>query len=140
MSANRQRGFTLVELMITVAIVAILASIALPSYRAYVMRSRVPVALDALSSYSARMEQTYQDTGSYGAVNCTPTLPSANNFTITCSIGGAGQTYLATATGTGTMAGYAYSITNAGVRATTAHPNGTNAACWSLKGGACDSN
>lgn len=142
MSAYRQRGFTLMELMITVAIVAILSAVALPSYRAYVTRSRIPVAFDALSSYAARMEQTYQDTGRYdpaAAGNCTPTLPAANNFTLSCSIGNGGQSYVATATGAGSMSGYAYTIDNTGGRATTAHPHGTNAACWSMKGSACDS-
>ncbi|HSW07798.1 type IV pilin protein [Aquabacterium sp.] len=143
MSAYRQRGFTLVELMIAVAIVAILASIALPSYRAYVMRSRVPAAFDALSSYSSRMEQTYQDTGRYdtaaSAGVCLPTLPTASNFTLSCATANAGQTYLVTATGTGSMVGYAYTLTNTGTRATTAHPNGANATCWSLKGTSCDS-
>ena len=139
MSAHRQRGFTLIEIMIVVAILAIIAAVALPSYRAYVMRSRVPVAFDMLTSYAARMEQTYQDTGSYGAATCTPTAPTGNNFTLTCVIGNSGQSYVATATGSGTMSGYAFTINNAGVRATTAHPNGTNATCWSMKGTVCDS-
>ena len=65
MQGLRPRGFTLIELMVTVAVVAILASIALPSYSAYLQRSRVPAALDGLSSYATRMEQRYQDVGNY---------------------------------------------------------------------------
>lgn len=142
MSEHRQRGFTLIEVMITVAIVAILSAVALPSYRAYVERSRVPEAFDMLSSYAARMEQTYQDTGRYDAAAagvCTPTVPVGKNFTLNCAIGNGGQTYLATATGSGSMSGYAYTINNTGSRVTTAHPKGANATCWSMRGTACDS-
>ncbi len=129
--------------MIVVAILAIISAVALPSYRAYVTRSRVPVAYDMLTSYAARMEQAYQDTGRYDSTAspgvCVPTAPVGNNFTLTCVIGNSGQSYVATATGTGTMSGYAYTINNAGTRATTAHPKGTNTGCWSMKGSVCDS-
>jgi type IV pilus assembly protein PilE len=140
MPLSRVRGFTLIEVMITVAIVAILASIALPSYRAYIERSRVPEGLDMLSSYAARMEQAYQDTGTYGAVTCTPTLPSANNFTASCELTNKGQGYIAKATGINQMAGYRYSINQNGERLTEAHPKGTpSAKCWSIRGTTCDS-
>lgn len=139
MHVSRPRGFTLIEIMITVAILAIISAVALPSYQAYVMRSRVPEAFDMLSSYAARMEQAYQDTGNYGAAACTPTPPTGKNFALTCATGNAGQTFVATATGSGTMSGYTFTINNSGTRATTAHPKGTNAACWSMKGTTCDS-
>ena len=132
--------------MVTVAIVGILASIALPSYSAYVQRSRVPPALDGLTSFAARMEQRYQDSGCYantctptvGSV-CGPTVPTPANFAVSCVLSNSGQGFTATATGSGPVAGYTYTINNAGVRATTAHPRGTNATCWTMKGGACDS-
>lgn len=137
---RRTRGFTLIEVMITVAIVAILSAIALPAYTAYVQRSRVPPALDALSALATRMEQRYQDSGSYAnGANCGVALPTATNFTISCAISNGGQGFTATATGSGTVAGYAYTINHQGVRATTAHPKGTPGSnCWSMKGGVCD--
>ena len=135
------RGFTLIELMIALAIAAILLAVALPSYRAYVQRSRTPVALDALSAYATRMEQRYQDSGNYGTTTagCSMSPPSGvANFTVTCAITNSGQGYTATATGAGTMYGYAYTITEAGARATTAHPNGANTTCCTTKGSVCD--
>ena len=131
----------MIELMITVAIVAILASVALPAYTAYIQRSRVPVALDALSAYLTRMEQRYQDVGRYdNAANaCAVAVPTADNFTVTCAISNAGQGFTATATGSGPMTGYAFTINHLGVRVTTAHPKGAPAAnCWSTRGGSCD--
>jgi type IV pilus assembly protein PilE len=135
-------GFTLIEVMVTVAIVAILASIALPSYSTYIQRSRVPVALDSLASYFTRIEQRYQDVGNYsdGGTACwgASTLPTMESFSVTCTLTNSGQGFTATATGSGRMNGYTYTINHLGARATTSHPNGSNSACWTTKGGACD--
>jgi type IV pilus assembly protein PilE len=140
MHPTRARGFTLIEVMITVAIVAILSAIALPAYTAYVQRSRVPPALDALSAVSTRLEQRFQDTGSYANGDaCGATLPTLDNFTIECELSDSGQGYSATATGSGPVQGYGYSINHQGVRATTAHPKGVpSTSCWSMKGEVCD--
>ncbi len=134
------RGFTLIEVMITVAIVAILSAIALPSYTAYVQRSRVPPALDALSSLATRLEQRFQDTGNYAnGADCGVAMPAAANFAITCAISDGGQGFTVVATGNGPMAGYGYSVNHQGVRATTAHPKGVPVVnCWSMKGTTCD--
>lgn len=144
---QRSRGFTLIEVMVTVAIIAILAGIALPSYSAYMQRAKVPPAFDGLSSYATRMEQRYQDTGCYAGAcsplgtTCGVAVPTVTNFTITCALTGTGgQGFTATATGSGPVSGYTYTITHTGARATTAHPRGTNTGCWSSKGGTqCDS-
>ena len=139
MARNAARGFTLIELMIVVAIAAILMAVALPSYRSYVQRSRVPVALDALSAYQTRMEQRYQDVGNYASgTACWASIPTVTNFTVTCSISSSGQGFTATATGSGPMSGYAYTINHAGTRVTTAHPNGAVTTCWSTRGSTCD--
>jgi type IV pilus assembly protein PilE len=134
------RGFTLIELLVTMAVAAILAAVALPSYNSYVQRSRVPPALDGLSSYAVRMEQRFQDVGNYAnAGACAVAVPTVNNFTVTCSITGGGTGFTATATGSGPMSGYTYTINHQGARNTTAHPRGTPAtACWTTRGGTCD--
>lgn len=59
---KKQKGFTLIELMITVAIVAILAAIAVPSYQRYVLRSHRVEARNVLQTIAQRMEQNYKIT------------------------------------------------------------------------------
>jgi type IV pilus assembly protein PilE len=139
---RRQRGFTLTEVMITVGIVAIVAGIAIPSYSSYLQRSRVPAALNALTSFATRMEQYYQDNNRYGTSTCGQgmALPVAEKFTVTCSLTNSGQGFLATATGiSGTpVQGFTYTIDQQGNRKTTAHPAGALNNCWTLKGKTCD--
>jgi type IV pilus assembly protein PilE len=68
-SNRRQRGITLMELMIVVTIVGILASIAIPSYRAYMTRTHRAAARACMSEISQFMERYYTSNMSYaGAV------------------------------------------------------------------------
>lgn len=62
---NAEKGFTLIELMITVAVVAILAAIAYPSYMEYVMRSRRVEGQNLLNDAAARQERWRAQNGSY---------------------------------------------------------------------------
>ena len=62
---KQQRGFTLIELMITVAVIAILSAIALPSYNAYVLRSHRAEAKNTLLAVAQRLEQNYTLESSY---------------------------------------------------------------------------
>jgi type IV pilus assembly protein PilE len=135
-------GFTLIEVMITVALLGIIAAIALPSYTSYLQRGRVPAALDALNTFYIRMEQNYQDTGSYAnGGDCAVALPNAPHFTIQCALVGAdGQGFTADATGIDNMEDYRYTIDHTGARSTAAHPKGIPATnCWSTRGSVCDS-
>lgn len=60
-----QRGFTLIELMITVAVVAILSAIAYPAYQEYIVRSRRVEAQSLLNDAAARQERWRAQNGSY---------------------------------------------------------------------------
>lgn len=71
---KRQRGFTLMEVMITVAIVAILAAIAFPSYQDSLRKSRRTDGKNALTQAVANMERFYNQNNTYaGATMCTST-------------------------------------------------------------------
>jgi type IV pilus assembly protein PilE len=116
-------GFTLIEVMVTVAIVAILAAVAIPNYSDYLRRGNVQEAVQNLSSYRAQMEQFYQDHRNYGSgTACGITVPgTVKNFAYSCSLTNSSQGYTATATGqTGTnVTGLAYTIDQQNAQGTT---------------------
>jgi type IV pilus assembly protein PilE len=115
------RGFTLIELMITVAIIAILAAVALPSYSAYVMRANVTDAVKGLSEMRLKLEQYFQDQRTYVGACMAGTLapPPTNtpNFTFACNALTA-TGYQVVATGVGSMAGFSYTVDQANTQAT----------------------
>lgn len=69
MSYTQQRGFTLIELMVTIAIVAVLAGIALPSYSNYVLKSTIRTAQADAIALSLAVENAYQRTLAYPTHN-----------------------------------------------------------------------
>jgi type IV pilus assembly protein PilA len=65
MTKKLQHGFTLIELMIVVAIIGILAAIAIPAYQDYVIRSQVSEGLTLASSVKASVSEFYADRGEW---------------------------------------------------------------------------
>jgi type IV pilus assembly protein PilE len=141
---RHRRGFTLIELMIVVAIVAILASVALPAYGEYVRRGQITPAFNRLADYAAKMEQYYQDNRSYGAGACGvgatwATFGTMGQFNYTCAVTGGGQGFTVTADGTGGRAvGHTYWIDHNGAQGTTQFKGqGVAATCWLARDTSC---
>src|SRR5262249_31979693 len=79
---KKANGFTLIELMVVVAIIGILAAIGIPQYRDYVTRSKLAEAYTNLSTLRTQAEQYFQDNRSYLNFPCTVT--GAKSFAYTC--------------------------------------------------------
>lgn len=132
----QRRGFTLIEMMITVAIIGILARVALPAYLDYTKRGKLTEAFNNLSSCSMSLGQFYQDNRTFvgatlGSTAQNQCQTTSTNFSYALSnLTTTG--YTLTATGTGAVAGFTFTLDNTGARATTAVPSGwtSNASCW----------
>lgn len=134
MKMQKQKGFTLVELMIAVVIVGILSAIAYPSYTAHLTRGRIAAATGGLASWKVQMTQFYMDTkaydGSKGGVQPVPPTSQYFVFTLPSSTP---TSYTLVATGRDSMAGFVYTIDQANGK-TSITPWG-NGACWITKPG-----
>ena len=147
---QRQPGFTLIELMVTIAIVAILASVALPSYTQYVVRGKLLEGKSSLLAMRTKMELYFQDNRSYvGAcvAGTTAALPAAlKHFSIECPAADlTATTYVVKVDGVGgDLTGLTMTIDQANVRRTVSVPAGWTlpvapaAPCWiAKKSGEC---
>lgn len=143
----KRNGFTLIEVMIVVAIVGILAAVALPSYTSYVNRGKITEALAALADYRIKMEQYFQDNRNYGAAsgNCPVTVTTSKYFVFTCTVGATtpSVSYIATATSKagalGTATGdYTLAVDQTNAKSTSKFKGATvTKSCWLVKGGEC---
>jgi type IV pilus assembly protein PilE len=143
------QGFTLIELMIVVAIIGILSVFVLPAYGDYSTRGKIPDATSNLASKRVLMEQYFQDNHTYlsGAACPTNVAPDSNiskYFAFTCVA--TANTYTITAAGVnpGSMAGFSYTITESNTKgsviASPAKANwiASSTTCWIINtGGKC---
>jgi type IV pilus assembly protein PilE len=121
--ARSTAGFTLIEMLITVAIISILAAIAIPQYRDYVQRGKVTEATSTLSALRLAAEKWFADNRSY--VPGTPdwrTVTGTKYFTYSCNNPAiTATTFTCTATGVTSegMGGFTYTVNESNARTST---------------------
>ncbi|MGE5337378.1 MAG: type IV pilin protein [Gemmatimonadota bacterium] len=137
---GRARGFTLIEIMVVVVLIAVVAAIALPMYGDHVVRGKLSEATGNLADLRTQAEQFYNDNRTYVGFGCA-TPAGARYFTYSCSA--AATTYTITASGVASQGtgGFTYTINQSNTRTTTAVPSGWGGAgssCWvTRKAGTC---
>ncbi|HEY6895858.1 MAG TPA: type IV pilin protein [Rhodocyclaceae bacterium] len=143
---NKHRGFTLLELMISVAIIAILVGVALPAYNDYVLKGKLSEAFSGLTDLQNRMEQYYQDNRKYTCAATSIPPPASTKYfdftnTTNCSLSSVDQGFTWKAVGTGSAAGFTFQITETGAKSTPAVPSGWATPspnnCWVTSKGGC---
>ena len=138
-----QKGFTLIELMIVVAVIGILATIGLPAYQDYVKRAHATEATSTLANMRIRIEQYYQDNKTYAGANAADgpcTAPAGTNttfFDFGCSGTLDNSNYFLQATGKNTMSDFNYDINQANQKNSIAFGDSVTG-CWVVSnGGTC---
>ena len=134
------RGFTLIEILVTMAIVGILTAVAVPAYTSYIIRARVNEAFTTLSAFAPSAEQFWANNRTFDKV-LTP--DSTANFSYATS-GLSTSAWTLTATGINKMTGVSYTINQSGNKTSTVSGIGvfagwsSSTTCWvDRKGGLC---
>lgn len=140
---RNKAGFTLVELLIAVAIIGIIAAIGLPAYRQSILKSHRTDAKITLSRLATLEERYYFTNNSYtgdfadivpGATSGQPIASDDGRYSIAVTLTGGGTGWSMTATATGPQASdtacATFTLTSQGAKSAKTSANANNAECW----------
>ncbi len=134
---QQQQGFTLLELLVVLAIIGILSAIAIPAYRDYVIRGKIMEATSNLGDMRIKLEQFYQDNRTFvgaciaGTVAPLPTGSNARAFSYSCpTLTATAFTARALGNASEGMTGFDYTINQSNAKTTVSVTAG-----WTLTGG-----
>lgn len=132
---NRGKGFTLIELMVVVAIIGIISAIAFPSYDSYMKKSRRADAKVALSTIADRQERSYLQNNTYSSTLTAISMSAVSDegyYALSIDSGTAAS-FKATATAQGAQLSdtkcKSFSIDSVGAKTSNGGPGDTNN-CW----------
>jgi type IV pilus assembly protein PilE len=135
-----QKGFSLLELMIVFAVIAILATIAIPAYSEFVKQGKVAEATSTLADLRIKTEQFFQDNRTYvGAdtATCIPAAGATKYFDYACVVDATTYTITATGKSNHELSNFEFTINQDNLK-TSKYEGEVGANCWlSKKGGTC---
>lgn len=122
-----QQGFTLIELMIVVAIIGILAAVAIPSYQDYTARAQVTEAVSLTAAFKTGLAEFYADSGTYPSNLTAIGTTTAGKYVASMVVSSSGGAVTVTAT-MGTAV-------NPGISGSTLELSSTDSLQWGCSGG-----
>jgi type IV pilus assembly protein PilE len=137
-------GFSLIELLVVVAIIGILSAIAVPNYSAYVQRGKIQEATSILADARTKLEIAFMDNrtyaggaGAWGCGSTAPTAAAARYFDYSCRVTALGYTISAVGKAGEGMSGFTYTVDQSNTRTSTITASGWNnsTSCWVIKKG-----
>jgi len=129
---NRQHGFTLVEILVSIGIVGILAGVAIPNYMSFTKNRDISGALASLMNATTQMEKEFIDRNNY---SCDAMQVASKNYVFSCSLNNG---YLITASSSDNN--YVYTINQNGTRKTLKFDGNTisnSNNCWKTSENGC---